>query len=130
VLHVKLYATKVAVSLVAVASLSLAGAGVAAAAPQAGGQPATHAGTAMHRLCTLRNGRQAHAARSQAAFAAGTAKFAALEAKAQQAGHLKLAAYWKSVVDRRTATLAKRQARSATRSAHPGPWAARVQTSC
>jgi hypothetical protein len=131
VVNVKLCATKIALSLVAVASLSVAGAGAAGAASQAGTQPASHASvSSQHRLCVLGRGHKGQAARIQAGFAAVTAKFAALEAKAQQAGDTKLAAYWKSVVDHRTATLAKRQARTAARWAHPGPWAARAAGAC
>jgi len=128
--HVKVFATKVAVSLAAVGSLSMAGAGMAGAATQPGSQPVSHSAAAQHRLCMLGRSHQEQAARSQAHFAAVTAKFAALEAKAQQAGHTKAAAYWKSVVDHRTATLAKRQARTTARFAHPGKWAARVSSSC
>ena len=78
----------------------------------------------------LRHRHRDQAARNQAEFAAGTAKFATLEAKAQQAGDAKLAAYWKSVVDHRTATLAKRQAAFAARWTHPGPYAAKVAGAC
>ena len=121
-LDVKLLVTKVAVAAVAVSSLTVgslavAGAGVAGAATQttSGTQQVTHPPAAgRHQACLRDRRHQAFAARSQARFAAGTAKLQALEAKAQKRGDAHLAKYWQSVVAHRNTTAAHRKANLAT----------------
>ena len=129
--NVKLLATKVAVSLVAVGSLSFAGAGVAGAAPQVGTQPVSHSTAAgQQRACTRLHRHQVQATQNQARFGANTAKFASLAAKAQKAGNTKLANYWQSVVARRTTRAAKMKANFATRSSRLGHRVDKVHANC
>ena len=115
-LNMKLLAIKVAVSLLAVGSLSFAGAEVVGATVQSGNQPVSHSTAAgRQRACLRLHKHQEFATQSQARFAARTAKFAALSAKAQKGGNAKLAKYWQSVVTHRYATAARTQANATAR---------------
>ena len=121
-LDVKLLVTKVAVTVVAVGSmtvgsLAVAGAGVAGATTLTtnGTQQGIHpAGADRHLACIRDRRHQAFAARSQARFAAGTAKYQAFAAVAQRHGDTRLAKYWQSVVAHRNTTAAHRKANLAT----------------
>ncbi len=101
--NLKVVAAKVAVSLVAVGSLAGVGAGVAGVGPAGA---ATQVHTANHaaqhqRWCTNEKRLTTAASRRQAKFAATTAKFVHLEAKANAAGNTSLAKYWAKVVAHR-----------------------------
>jgi len=111
--NMKLTMAKVAVSLVAMGSLGaagLAGAGVAGAATA----PATvhhHSRTNDRRLaCTRDAKRLALAAEHQARFAAGTATYVKLQARAAKAGNTGLANYWAKVVTKRNDYSARQHA--------------------
>ena len=78
-----------------------------------GRQQANHA-----RACQRLQRYDAFATRNQARFEAHTARFAALEAKAQKNGNTELAKYWGSVVSHRDATLVRMQAALAARLKH------------
>ena len=104
---------KVVVSLVAVGSLSIGGISMAGAAQQHGGQSQDGAAQTDQRSesqmsaetqtgCMVSTRHLTFSQHRQSRFAAKTKAFVALEAKAEQAGHTKLAAYWAKVVARRT----------------------------
>jgi hypothetical protein len=116
-MNMKLTMAKVAVSLVAMGSLGaagLAGAGVAGAATATATAPATvhhHSRTNDRRLaCTRDAKRLALAAEHQARFAAGTATYVKLQARAAKAGNTGLANYWAKVVTRRNDYSARQHA--------------------
>ena len=117
---INVLATKVALSMVMVGSLTMAGAGAAGAAGATTptGTPAvSHSGSAGRQtLCTLHQRHMAFAIKNQARFATTTAKFATLADKARKAGHAKLAAHWDSVVAHRTTAEAHAKAKLAARS--------------
>ena len=100
---------KLALSLVAVGSLSLAGMGMAGAAMQSDNTAhssqnnESHTSAQVNAACLAGQRHIAFSQNRQSKFAAKTAGFAALEAKADEAGHTKRAAYWARVVARRTA---------------------------
>ena len=100
---------KLALSLVAVGSLSLAGMGMAGAAMQSDNTAPSsqhnesHSSAHVNAICVAGQRHIAFSQNRQSKFAAKTAGFAALEAKADKAGHTKRAAYWARVVARRTA---------------------------
>jgi hypothetical protein len=112
--NVKLLVSKVVVPMVAVGSLTFAGAGVAGAATQPAPPAANH--TSAAQLCTLYGRHQTFALKNQAKFAAKTAKFGVLADNARKAGHTKLADYWAAVVARRNAHSAEAKADLAARS--------------
>ncbi len=77
-------ATKGAVSLVTIGSLTFVGAAAAVAAPANGTQLVSHSRTAaQQRTCYLLHRHQVQAVRNQARFDATTARFGAMAAKAQ-----------------------------------------------
>jgi hypothetical protein len=138
VLPVQLLATKIAISLVAVGSLSVVGVGVAGAASQNGARPISHSTAAnQQRTCTLWHRRQAQVARNQgeavreqARFAAITAKFSAMAARAEQAGNTNLATAMHSVVDKRNAADSRIKANFAARSLRSGIRLGKVHGTC
>ncbi len=115
-------ARRLAISVLAVASLAMTGAGVAAAAPSTSGHHLRHATGEMRRhLCQNDSSRLALSAHRQAQFATQTAAYASLEASATKAGKTVLASYWAQVVshrqadsDRQHANLTARTSRAAT----------------
>jgi len=100
---------KLTLSLVAVGSLSLAGMGMAGAAMQSDNTAhssqnnESHTSAQVNAACLAGQRHIAFSQNRQSKFAAKTAGFAALEAKADEGGHTKRAAYWARVVARRTA---------------------------
>jgi hypothetical protein len=116
----RMIAAKFALTAVLAGSLAAGASGVAGAAQGSGsGAAHTHhaAGAERARMCRTAQRRLALYDRRQQKFASGTAAFGRLEAKATQAGHTKLAAYWAKVVARRNTGAARHQARMNARNA-------------
>ena len=117
---------KLALSLVAVGSLSLAGMGMAGAAMQSDNTAhssqnnESHTSAQVNAACLAGQRHIAFSQNRQSKFAAKTAGFAALEAKADEAGHTKRAAYWARVVARRTAFSNRMNVRLQARIARTG----------
>ena len=103
--HVPSLVKKLVVSMVAVGSLSLAGAGVAGAGSSTYATR-SFAQAERHFSCTNAERRVSYVVRTQAAFSTRIAKFEASEAKAQQAQNTYLTGYWQ----RRVAKAQKREA--------------------
>ena len=117
-IHLKTLALKAAVTLVAVGSLTSLGAGAAGAAstnPTPGHHLRHVTGNERKRLCSREASRLAFSVRAQQRFAAQTAVYAGLEARAKKAGNTALTKYWASVVAHRNAHLAKAQASLSSR---------------
>ena len=109
-------AKKIAVSVLAVTSLAMTGAGAAGADPSPSGHPLNHvAGAAKLHLCQSESRRLILSTQHQTQFAAKTAAYAALQASAQQAGKSNLARYWAQVVDHRDAYATRQKANLAAR---------------
>ena len=117
---------KLALSLVAVGSLSLAGMGMAGAAMQSDNTAPSsqhnesHSSAHVNAICVAGQRHIAFSQNRQSKFAAKTKGFAALEAKADKAGHTKRAAYWARVVARRTAFSNRMNVRLQARIARTG----------
>jgi hypothetical protein len=103
--NVKMLVAKVAISMVAVGSLTTVGVGVSAAATSGPSPTHTHRVTGGERrlACTREARRLAFSTHRQAQFAAQTTVFAGLEANAKKADHVDLEAYWAKVVQHREA---------------------------
>jgi hypothetical protein len=102
--NVKMLVAKVAISMVAVGSLTTVGVGVSAAATSGQSTSHTHTAAGEHRLaCTREARRLAFSTHRQAQFAAETAVFVNLETSAKKAGHTHLEDYWAKVVQHREA---------------------------
>jgi len=123
--NVKILAAKVAITLVAIGSTAVVGTGVAGAAGSSGTTPAVGhtAGTAPNRACVYYHRRLSSLAKHQANFAAGTAKAAASESAAQQAGNTAQATHWKAKVARRTAFVNRLKAKLPAWTAKHSRWA-------
>jgi hypothetical protein len=132
-LQVKALAAKAAVTLVVVGSLA-GGTAAAAAGPAVAESPSHHthqvseAGRA--RACRLLHRAETFGQRNGARFAARTAQYQALEARAQSQGHASLARYWKSIVTRRDTVAAKRAQGHAARLRREAKHLAKLRRAC
>ena len=132
-------AAKATAALVLAGSLASAGAGAAVAATgpatgatsAAGGHHLRHTSGAERRtLCQREQGRMTLFTNRQHRFAAQTAAFAGLEAKATKAGNTQLATYWAHVVSHRDAYTTRAAARLQARAARDATRHGIVNGSC